>query len=113
MQPDLVRQNKVTKQIIVLDTKFTPHSLKENQWGKSLFDSSHLYQIYSYLGTQEHLSEEHLLATGILLYPAIDDQLSESVDLQNHQIRIESVNLAAHWQIIENRLFDLALNLER
>lgn len=110
MQPDLVLQEKTMGRMIVLDTKFTPRSLKENQWGKALFDSSHLYQIYAYLGTQEHLSERHRQATGILLYPAIDDELSESLELQNHQIRIESVNLATPWQNIENRLLDLFMD---
>ncbi|HSL29495.1 MAG TPA: hypothetical protein VK900_09875, partial [Anaerolineales bacterium] len=76
MVPDLILQEKTSGQIIVLDTKFTSHSLVENQWGKPVYDSSHLYQIYAYLKSQEELSEAHRTASGILLYPAVHHKLS-------------------------------------
>lgn len=107
MVPDLVLQEKSSGQLIVLDTKFTAHSLVENQWGKPVFDSSHLYQLYAYLSSQEHLSEQYRTATGILLYPAIQSRLSERIELQDHVMRIESIDLARPWQEIEGHLLDL------
>lgn len=107
MKPDLCLQEKSTGRLIVLDTKFTAKSLVENRWGKEIFNPSHLYQIYAYLSTQDHLSQHHRQATGILLYPAVRDELSEHVELLNHQIRIECVNLVAPWQYIEQRLLSL------
>jgi 5-methylcytosine-specific restriction enzyme subunit McrC len=107
MIPDIVLQEKATGRMIVLDTKFTAHSLVENPWGKAVFDSSHLYQLYAYLKSQEHLSEAHRTAAGILLYPAVKNRFSESVRLQDQVIRIESVDLAAPWQEIEERLLEL------
>ncbi len=110
MIPDLFLQEKSSGQIIVLDTKFTAKSLTENQWGKPIFDSSHLYQLYAYLKSQEHVSVSHRTATGILLYPAIRATLSEKVEFQDHTLRIETVDLTAPWQEIEKGLIELILN---
>ena len=107
MIPDLILQEQSSDQIIILDTKFTAHSLIENQWGKPIFDSAHLYQLYAYLKSQEQLSEAHHSAIGMLLYPAIQSTLSEKIELQDHVIRIESVDLAAPWQEIERQLIGL------
>jgi len=107
MQPDLVIQNDRSGEIIVLDTKFTAKSLIENEWGKEIFDPSHLYQLYAYLSSQAHVSEEHRTASGILLYPAVRSKLSEKVELQNHLIRIKCVDLTMPWQDIEAQLLNL------
>ena len=107
MVPDIILQEQSTERMIVLDTKFTAHSLVENQWGKAVFDSSHLYQLYAYLKSQEHLSEAHRTAAGILLYPAIRYRLSEKARLQDQVIRLESVDLAAPWREIEQQLLEL------
>ena len=109
MQPDLIIQENRSGEIIVLDTKFTAKSLIENEWGKEIFDSSHLYQLYAYLSSQNHVSPEHGRATGILLYPAVHRHLSEKVELQDHMIRIESVDLAQPWQDIETQLLGLII----
>ena len=109
MIPDIVLQEKPagSGRMIVLDTKFTAKSLEENQWGKAVFDSSHLYQLYAYLKSQEHLSAAHRTAVGILLYPAVKNKFSERVKLQDQIIRLESVDLAAPWQEIERQLMEL------
>jgi len=107
MIPDIVLQEKSSGRMIVLDTKYTAHSLVENQWGKATFDSSHLYQLYAYLKSQEHVSESHRTAIGILLYPAVRSRFSDTVRLQDQAIRLESVDLAAPWQEIERHLLEL------
>lgn len=109
MVPDLILQEtrQGSDKLIVLDTKFTARSLVENQWGKPVFDSSHMYQLYAYLKSQEHISEAHHNATGILLYPAVQNKLSERVELQDHVMRFESVDLSAPWQEIERQLMEL------
>ncbi|HEY3474637.1 MAG TPA: hypothetical protein VGK56_08510, partial [Anaerolineales bacterium] len=109
MVPDIVLQEppQGSGRMILLDTKFTPHSLVENRWGKPIYDSSHMYQLYAYLKSQEHLSEAHRTAVGILLYPAVQNRISERVKVQGHEIRIESVDLAAPWREIEKQLLEL------
>lgn len=112
MIPDIVLQEKMTGQMIVLDTKFTAQSLKENQWGKAVFDSSHLYQLYAYLKSQEQVSETHRTAVGILLYPAVQNRFSEKIRLQDQVLRLESVDLAAPWQEIERQLMELVASTQ-
>jgi 5-methylcytosine-specific restriction enzyme subunit McrC len=107
MQPDLILQDNRSGEIIVLDTKFTAKSLLENEWGREVYDSSHLYQLYAYLSSQKHISGEHQKVSGILLYPAIHYQLSERIELQDHVIRIECIDLAAAWKNIEYQLLGL------
>jgi 5-methylcytosine-specific restriction enzyme subunit McrC len=107
MVPDLVLEHTKTGQVIILDTKFTAGSLVDNQWGKPVYDSSHLYQLYAYLRSQEQASAGYRSAQGILLYPVVQGRLSEKVELQEHIIRIESVDLSAAWQQVEKQLLDL------
>ena len=83
------------------------HAEQSNQWGKPIYDSSHLYQLYAYLRSQEQLSETHRLASGIVLYPSAQYGLSENFQLQEHMIRMECVDLTAPWQDVENYLLDL------
>jgi 5-methylcytosine-specific restriction enzyme subunit McrC len=109
MQPDLIIQDNRSGAIIVLDTKFTPKSLIDNQWGKEIYDPAHLYQLYAYLSSQRHVSPEHQNATGILLYPSVHQHLSEKVELQDHVIRIETIDLALPWQEIEAQLLGLII----
>jgi 5-methylcytosine-specific restriction enzyme subunit McrC len=111
MVPDLVLQKRSSGRILIIDTKFTVHSLVDNRWGKPVFDSSHLYQVYAYLKSQEHLSETHRNAVGILLYPAVGAGLSERIELRDHIIRIESVDLAAPWQEVERQLLEMVYNI--
>ncbi|HSJ85958.1 MAG TPA: hypothetical protein VK909_02035 [Anaerolineales bacterium] len=107
MIPDLILREQATGRIVILDTKFTAASLIENQWGKPVYDSSHLYQLYAYLRSQEGVSAAHQTAEGVLLYPAVKTQLSERVVLQGHSIRIECVDLAAAWQEVERQLLSV------
>ena len=107
MIPDLILREPATRRIVILDTKFTAASLIENQWGKPVYDSSHLYQLYAYLRSQEGVSAAHQTAEGVLLYPAVKAHLSERVVLQGHSIRIECVDLAVAWQEVERQLLSV------
>jgi 5-methylcytosine-specific restriction enzyme subunit McrC len=109
MSPDLVLQHKAIGRMVVLDTKFTANSLIASRWGSHVFDSSHIYQLYSYLRSQENVSDSHRRASGILLYPTARERLSESIELQGHQIQLVTVNLSQLWEDIENELLDLIL----
>jgi 5-methylcytosine-specific restriction enzyme subunit McrC len=113
MRPDLMLEEISSGRILVIDTKFTAQSLIQNQWGKQEFDSSHLYQLYAYLKTQEHLSERHRRAEGILLYPSVGRKtVSQKIQLQEISIRVESVDLSAPWQDIESTLMNIVQRKE-
>ena len=103
MKPDVVLTHKPSRNIVVVDTKFTPKSLTDNE----KFNSSHLYQMYAYLRSQDHLSLRHRSAMGVLLYPTVRKHLSQQIDIQGHAVRWESVDLTQPWQAIEQSLLDL------
>lgn len=113
MVPDLILQEQATGRVVILDTKFTAGSLVENQWGKAVYDSSHLYQLYAYLRSQEQVSVGHRGAEGVLLYPVVRARLSERVQLQGHVMRIETLDLGEPWEMIEKRLLHLLTDPDR
>lgn len=107
MKPDIILEHKETKKIIILDTKFTKKSIIKGQWDNLTFNRDHLFQIYSYIKSQEDKSEYYSKSTGLLLYPTITNKLSETIDIQGHKIRWESINLAQPWENIEQDLLKL------
>ncbi len=107
MRPDLVLQHHHSQRMIVLDTKFTANSLRTNHYGTERFDSSHLYQMYAYLRTQDQVSPQHASAKGILLYPTVARQLSETLTMDTHEFLLTCVDLAAEWREIEAQLLGL------
>jgi 5-methylcytosine-specific restriction enzyme subunit McrC len=78
-----------------------------NRWGSYVFDPSHLYQLYAYLRSQEHVSDSHRCASGILLYPTVRGKLSETIELQGHEIHFVTIDLSQRWDEIESELLDL------
>jgi 5-methylcytosine-specific restriction enzyme subunit McrC len=110
MVVDLLLSAPDKSRTIVLDTKFTASSLIQGRSEKLVFDSSHLYQMYAYLRSQEHVSAERQNACGIILYPTVRWHLSEQIELQGHLISIETINLALPWREIEARLLELVHN---
>lgn len=104
MYPDVTLQHNGTGQLIVIDTKFTARILVTGRWGNQRFDRSHLFQIYAYLKSQVHRSENHESSIGILLYPTVGYNLSEEIRIQGHSLRWETVDLAKNWEQIEDEL---------
>ncbi|MGO9243393.1 MAG: 5-methylcytosine restriction system specificity protein McrC [Verrucomicrobiia bacterium] len=107
MSADAVLHETATGRTVVLDTKFTSRSLIANRWGNRVFDSSHVYQIYAYLRSQEHLSNSDRHASGILLYPTVGEELDETVVVQGHPIHFRTIDLSLPWQDIESRLLSI------
>jgi 5-methylcytosine-specific restriction enzyme subunit McrC len=104
MKPDLTLQHKETGCLIILDTKFTKSSLVKGQWENITFNRDHLFQIYAYIKSQEEISKHHPTSTGILLYPSVDWSLQEKVEIQGHEFRWETIDLAKQWENIEKEL---------
>jgi hypothetical protein len=63
--------------------------------------------LYAYLKTQEHLSEKHARATGILLYPTVSKiHLAERISIQDQNFLVQTIDLSMPWQDIECKLID-------
>ncbi len=92
---------------IIIDTKYSTSTLSATPYGGMKFKSDNLYQIYAYLRTQEHLSDAHRQAQGMLLYPTTSQNLDEAMSVQGHRIRVATVNLGQPWEQVEGRLLAL------
>ena len=111
MRPDIVMEHKAILKRVVIDTKLTGSSLTSGQHGNQTFNRDHVFQLYAYLQSQADQSLACKTATGVLLYPVVQHTLSESVSIQGHQLRWETIDLATPWQEIEASLFSLADSL--
>ena len=97
---------------IIIDTKFTA-MLTPSRFRRETLRSGYIYQIYSYLRSQEEAGDPLSRgATGMLLHPSVEgDDVFESGVIQGHEVRFATVNLAASGQAIRERL--LAVVRER
>ena len=106
MRADTVLNHTDFDRRIIIDTKFTS-ILKPGNYRAQTLASPHIYQIYAYLRSQEGRDSLADTASGILLYPAVNCSVDESVDIQGHNIRFTTVNLAATPGEIRHRLLEL------
>ncbi len=107
MRADTVLDHTASGRRIIIDTKFTS-ILKPGNYRTQTLASGHIYQIYAYLRSQEGLGDPLAdTASGILLHPAVNCSVDESVDIQGHNIRFATVNLDTTPREIRHRLLEL------
>lgn len=105
MKPDIVMTRKNdTEQIIVIDTKWYK-SVADRHYGAPSVHAGNLYQMYSYLASQDHQGEPYPTATGILLYGQTKEgaqQVNTRIDA--HPFRVATLDLTQEWRHIEASL---------
>ena len=107
MRTDIILNHSGARRRIVIDTKF--NSIVTRGWYRDeTLRSGYLYQIYSYLRSQEGngdpLSEK---ASGLLLHPSVGNMVNEAVVIQNHEIRFATVDLRATAKDIRAQLLQI------
>ncbi|MEZ4720313.1 MAG: 5-methylcytosine-specific restriction endonuclease system specificity protein McrC [Flavobacteriales bacterium] len=107
MRTDIIIDHLVTGRRIVIDTKF--NSVVTRGWYREeTLRSGYVYQIYTYLRSQEGngdpLAEK---ASGLLLHPSVGNMVNEVVMIQNHEIRFATVDLAATAKKIREQLLQV------
>ena len=110
MEADIVLQNMKSDRIIIIDTKFKNIYKKDNRYPElHRFHSNDIYQLYSYLRSQEcDRSEVSKKSEGILLYPSISQDVDAEAKFHGHRIRFVTVNLTKQGYDIVNQLRSLA-----
>jgi 5-methylcytosine-specific restriction enzyme subunit McrC len=104
MQVDVLLTNPQGNRQIIVDTKFT-EMLGHGKYGSAVFKSSHLYQVYTYIRSQETTFPN--CREGLLLYPATGCRFRERARLQGILLRMETVDLVQPWPEIERELAGL------
>ena len=108
MQTDIVIERGSKR--LVIDTKFTG-ILKPGRFGADKLKSGYLYQLYSYLRSQEGLDARADEASGLLLHPALDHTVDESVLIQGHRLQFATVDLAVPPIVWREQLLRLTESL--
>jgi 5-methylcytosine-specific restriction enzyme subunit McrC len=93
MKTDIVLEDFVGASRIIIDTKFT--EIVHTGWHREeTLRSANIYQIYSYLRSQEQPGDSlSNRSTGILLHPSFGIDYNEAVELQGHVIRFMTIDL--------------------
>jgi len=105
MQTDITIVGKLPPhRRLIIDTKYSIDTLVATPHGGPKFKSENLYQLYAYLRTQEHLSDAHRFAEGMLLYPRTARDVDDCMLVQGHRIRVATLDLSTDWEAIEKRL---------
>lgn len=103
MITDIILENTQEERRIVIDTKFTD-VLTKSQYGGERFKTGHIYQLYSYLRSQESSDDPmSLCSDGILLYPSVGVEIDETALIQDHRVRFVTIDLARpSAEVVEN-----------
>lgn len=102
METDITLENDTQK--IIIDAKFYRETLV-SRYEREKLRSAHLYQLFAYLNNQRHADRPHSQsATGILLYPTVQQEVDLNYLFQEHPVLIRTLNLNAPWQQIAERL---------
>jgi 5-methylcytosine-specific restriction enzyme subunit McrC len=95
MKTDIELHHSASGRRIVIDTKFTS-ILTSSTYRDQILKSGYLYQLYTYLRTQERDDEASSISVeGILLHPQIGGSVDEWMDLQGLRMRFKTINLTA------------------
>ncbi len=107
MRTDIILDHSDAGRRIVIDTKF--NSVVTRGWFREeTLRSQYVYQIYTYLKSQEDNDDSlDANATGLLLHPSVGDMVNEAVVIQNHEIRFATVDLGATAKEIRAQLLQV------
>ena len=104
METDITLENEKDK--IIIDAKFYRETMILN-YDKERIKSANLYQLFSYLLNQQDTTSKSKNATGILLYPTIENDYNLNFKYKEHKIQIRTVNLNSNWRNIALRLKEI------
>lgn len=107
MQTDIIVEKRDgSHHRMIIDTKFT--EITTTRYDAEKLKSNHMYQIYSYLRSQERWDDiPSMTSTGMLLYPSVGVNYDESATIQGHRICFATVDLASDTADIRSRLLGL------
>lgn len=103
MKSDLILQHQDGR-CILMDTKFTQILQRGYYKNAELFKSQHIYQLYTYLRSQEYVGSRFQFTQGILLYPSVGAVIQADVQIQHYPIGFYSVDLSQSARQIEQQL---------
>lgn len=95
--------------ILIIDAKYYKETLSE-YFGIQRVHSANLYQLFAYLKNIEATETPDTCIEGMLLYPAVGNDIRLEYDIHGHRVRVCTVNLAKHWFEIKAELLSLLMD---
>lgn len=93
MQTDIELNHPDTGRRVIIDTKFT-RILTASNYRDEILRSGYLYQMYTYLRTQERTAyPDSLTSEGILLHPQVGGSVDETMIVQEHAMSFRTIDL--------------------
>lgn len=104
MQIDIELNHPTSGRRIVIDTKFTA-IFTASTYRDQILKSGYLYQLYTYLRSQECAYDPTTLtAEGMLLRPQTKGTVDEVMTIQGHPMRFKTINLSCTPDDFERNL---------
>lgn len=91
---------------IIIDTKYYAEAM-QSYYGSKSFKSNNLYQLYSYLKNYAPIAGREIKLDGMLIYPQVEGHIDARFDIQGHEVRLATLDLASEWRDIRERLLQL------
>lgn len=112
MRPDIVLEYKsLPNHLVIIDTKYTDIT-KINQYNDPKLVSSHIYQLYTYLRSQENNDDDLTKSSsGILLY-ASNKNNDVYACVQGHIIGFVAISLDVDAALIRRRLLEIKSHIQ-
>ena len=108
MQTDIELLHFTSKRKLLIDTKFN-HIFTSSQYKEAMLRSGYLYQLYTYLRTQEaETLGQGWRSEGMLLHPQCGPAIDAHVDMQGHRLRFKTIDLMGSAAAFEAQLLGLA-----
>jgi 5-methylcytosine-specific restriction enzyme subunit McrC len=103
MQTDIILKQS-TGRCILIDTKFTQVFCQGYYRKRDLLKSPHLYQLYTYLRSQEYQGSRFQFTQGMLIYPSLGQDVDINIQLQHYPVGFYTVDLSLDRMQIEQQL---------
>lgn len=102
MQTDISLESNSRK--IIMDAKYYSNIFTIGQFGKEIFHPPNLYQLFSYLKNIESKGGLNKNCAGVLIYPEVNNAIDQKYQMENHSLRIATINLMDDWEKINENL---------
>lgn len=107
MQTDIELVHAGQRRKLVIDTKFN-QVFGATRYREEVLRSGYLYQLYTYLRTQEAaLQVQGIRSEGMLLHPQFGEALDAHIDIQGHRMRFKTINLMTSSEEFEKQLLGI------
>jgi len=106
METDISVRDKPHTKTLIIDTKFYKETFSK-RFDREKIHSANLYQLVTYLRNLQYHGGPDAKAKGMLLYPVVEKPIRLEYTLDEHDVKLCTINLAAEWQEIRAELHSL------